>query len=179
MKDHNPWNSCSDFGRSVKIGLLPTYQGCQSKLISTNLDASVNNKYLISNQSADHWLMYHWLKLILVNQSKLACSLLTKANPSLFLQISNLGFSWWTTTSTWQSPPLYHHQCCRWNGDGKFNDAKWGSQWGKMNATSAYRVNLVLMASSHTLMHIGQGLFLQWALCIMYINTYFCQYNRI
>ena len=22
-------------------------------------DASVNNKYLISNQSADHWLMYH------------------------------------------------------------------------------------------------------------------------
>ena len=53
------------------------------------------NKYLISNQSVGCGLMYHSLELILVGQSKLACSLLTKVDPNLFPQISKWGFSWW------------------------------------------------------------------------------------
>ena len=50
----------------------------------------------------------------------------------------------------------------------------------RMNATSAYRVDWVLMASSHTLLHVGQRLFLQWALHIsipIFVSTK--EYNYI
>ena len=54
----------TDFGRSVKISLLP----------------------------ADHWLIYNWLKLISVGQSKLACSLLTWGWCKLISTNQQIGF---------------------------------------------------------------------------------------
>ena len=52
------------------------------------------NKYLISEEVSDCGLMYHWLKLIPVGQSKSAYPLLTKTDLNLLSQISKWGFSW-------------------------------------------------------------------------------------
>ena len=102
-------------------------------------------------------LMPHWLLICSNNKQQQQHRVSTRQSPSP-VPPPMLRVGWW-----WQ-----------------VDDAERGSQRGRMDATSTYRVDRVLMASSHTLMHIGQGLFLQWALHIsipIFVSTK--EYNYI